>query len=125
MTSLSVFTAYCSDVLSIGLNDGSPWYATSGALISFLLTRAVCGTCARSTASAACCVPGTDASTRDRGCSSGIFWKSAGSFGVANVHGPVKSGAENQRPATRKYTGPALPRRNTSLSVLLTHSRFV
>ena len=63
--------------------------------------RAVCGTCASSTASAACCVPGTDASTRERGCSSGIFWKSSGSVGEANVHGPVKPGDENQRPETR------------------------
>ena len=49
----------------------------------------------------ACGVPGTDASTRDRGCSSGIFLKSSGRFGVANVQGPLKLGAENQRPATR------------------------
>jgi hypothetical protein len=89
------------------------------------LTRAVCGTWARSTASAACCVPGTEARTRERGCSSGIFWKSSGSFGVANVHGPVKSAAVNQRPDTRKYTGPSLPTRKTSLSVLLTQTSFV
>ena len=100
-TSLSVFTARCTVVVSIGVNSASPWNATSGAFSSFLLTRAVCGTCASSTASAARSVPGTDASTRERGCSSGIFLKSAGSDGVANVHGPVKSGAENQRPATR------------------------
>ena len=46
-------------------------------------------------------VPGTEARTLERSCSSGIFRKSAGSDSVANVHGPVKSGAENQRPATR------------------------
>ena len=73
----------------------------------------------------ACCVPGTEARTRERGWPTGTFLKSSGSVGVANVHGPLKSGAENQRPDTRKYTGPPLPRRNTSLSVLLTHSSFV
>src|SRR5436190_1952841 len=76
------------------------------------------------TASAACGVPGTDASTADRTCSSGIFLNSSGSVGVANVHGPVKSGAENQRPATRKNTGPVLPIRKTSLSVLLTQNSW-
>ena len=91
---------------------------------SVLLTRAVCGILASSTASAACVVPGTDASTRDRACSSGIFLKSSGRVGVANVHGPVKSGAENQRPETRKYTAPVAPIRNTSVSVLLTQSSF-
>ena len=50
----------------------------------------------------ACVVPGTDARTRDRSCSRGICLKSSGRFGVANVQGPVKSGAENHRPATRK-----------------------
>ena len=35
-------------------------------------------------------VPGTEASTRDRWCASGIFLKSSGSVGVANVHGPVE-----------------------------------
>src|SRR4030095_7306186 len=78
---------------------------------------------ASSTASAACVVPGTDASTRDRACSSGILLKSAGRLGEANVHGPPKSGAENQRPDVRKYTGPLRFARNRSLSVLLTHSR--
>jgi hypothetical protein len=74
---------------------------TSGALTFFLLTRAVCGTCASSTASAACGVPGTDASTRERGCSREMRWKSPGSVVVANVHGPVNPGEVNQRPATR------------------------
>jgi hypothetical protein len=46
-----------------------------------LVDASVCGTCASSTASAACCVPGTEASTRERGCSSGIFWNSAGMLG--------------------------------------------
>src|SRR5688572_15851844 len=99
--SLSVFAARDTVVGTIASNCGSPWYDTSGAFTVFLLTRAVCGTCASSTASAACTVPGTDASTRDRSCSSGIFAKSAGSDGVANVHGPVNPGALNQRPDTR------------------------
>ena len=86
-------------------------------------TVAVSGICASSTASAASGVPGTDASTRERGCSSGIFLKSSGSVSDANVHGPPKSGAENQRPAMRKYTGPVRVMRNTSLSVLLTQSK--
>src|SRR5579872_2240245 len=125
MMSLSVFAARATLVFSIGWNCGSPEYATSGAFTVFLSMRAVCGTCASRTASAACCVPGTDASTRERGCATGIFLKSSGRLGVANVHGPLKSGAVNHRPATRKYTGPPLPKRKTSLSVLLTHSRCV
>src|SRR5262245_31532660 len=99
--SLSVFTARATVVDSIGWNSGAPEYVTSGALTSLLLTRAVCGTWASSTASAAWTVPGTDASTRDRSCSRGIFLKSAGSEGVANVQGPVNPGALNQRPDTR------------------------
>src|SRR6187455_2511785 len=125
MMSLSVFTARESDVFSIGSNLGSPWYATSGALISFLFTRAVCGTLASRTASAACGVPGTDASTRDRGCSREIFLKSSGRARDANVHGPEKFGAVNHRPDTRKYTGPVVPMRKISASVLFTHISLV
>src|SRR4026208_850824 len=51
--------------------------------------------------------------------------KSSGRVGVTNVHGPEKSGAENQRPDTRKKTAPLGPRRKTSASVLLTHCKFV
>ena len=103
MMSLSVFAARCRFVFSIGWNCGMPpSYATSGALICFLFTVAICGICASSTASAAWSVPGTDASTRDRSCDSGICLNSAGSDSVANVHGPVKSGALNQRPEIRK-----------------------
>ena len=121
-----MFTARCTVVLSIGTNSGvSPWNATSGAFTSFRLTRAVCGICARRMASAAASVPGTDASTRERLCSSEIFLKSAGSEGVANVHGPVKSGAENQRPGDEVVDAPRRPMRKTSLSVLLTHIRPV
>ena len=53
MMSLSVLTARATVVCSIGSNCGAPWYTTSGALMSFLLTVAVCGTDASSTASAA------------------------------------------------------------------------
>ena len=67
-----------------------------------LLTRAVRGTPARTTASIASLVPGTDASTRALGWERGIRLKSSGRLVVANVHGPAKSGAENHRPATRK-----------------------
>src|SRR6185369_2066287 len=52
-------------------------------------------------------------------------WKSAGRLVDANVHGPERSGAENHRPATRKYTDPVFPTRNRSLSVLLIHIRPV
>src|SRR4051812_45972890 len=102
MISLSVLAGGDTVVAGIGSNFGWPSNATSGALIDFLVTVAVCLICASSTASAACDVPGTDARTRERACSSGIFLKSSGSVGVANVHGPVKSGALNQRPDTRK-----------------------
>jgi len=57
---------------------------------------------ASNTASVACGVPGTDARTLERGCSTEICLKSAGKDGVANVHGPSSVAALNQRPATRK-----------------------
>src|SRR3954470_21555705 len=98
MISLSVLAARDTVVVGIGSNFGWPSNATSGAFTDFLVTVAVCLICASRTASAACDEPGTDARTRERGCSSGIFWKSPGSDGVANVHGPAKSGAVNQRP---------------------------
>ena len=101
MMLLSVLTARSTFVFSTFSNLGSPRYATSGAFRVFLFTRAVCGTCAISTPSAACCVPGTEARTLERGCSSGIFLKSSGSLGVAKDQGPVNPGALNQRPATR------------------------
>ncbi len=102
MMSLSVLTARETVVVSIGSNLGvPPSYDTSGAFSVFLSTRAVCGMLASSTASAAFGEPGTEASTRERSCSSGIFLKSSGRLNDANVHGPVKSGAENHRPATR------------------------
>src|SRR3954464_12619684 len=103
MISLSVLAARDTVVVGIGSNFGWPSKATSGAFTAFFVTVAVCLICASSTASADCDVPGTDARTRERECSSGIFLKSAGSVGVANVQGPVKSGAVNQRPDTRKY----------------------
>src|SRR5262245_55651976 len=99
-TSLSVFTARAIGVPAIRRKTGGPSYATAGAF-SFLLTRTEYRARATRAASAACGVPGTDANTRDRGWSSGIFVKSSGSRRVANVHGPVKSGAANQRPDTR------------------------
>ena len=126
MMSLSVFDGprRPSSARSAGTAD-RPGTRTSGAFTCFLSTRAVCGICASRTASAASSVPGTEASTRDRSCESGIFLKSSGRFGVANVHGPSKAGAVNQRPETRKYTGPFLPSLKTSLSVLLTQSSLV
>jgi len=51
--SLSVLTARSTVVGSIFWNCGSPSNAVSGALTSFLLTRAVCGICASITASIA------------------------------------------------------------------------
>ena len=102
MMLLSVLTARSTLVFSTFSNLGAPpMYATSGAFSVFLFTRAVCGTCAMRTPSAACCVPGTEARTRERGCSRGIFLKSSGKVGVANVQGPVNPGALNQRPDTR------------------------
>ena len=108
MMSLSVLTARETVVCSIGWNCGSPWYCTSGAFTCFLSTRAVCGICASRTASAASSVPGTEASTRDRSCESGIFLKSSGRVGRRERPRPVEAGAVNQRPETRKYTGPVL-----------------
>jgi hypothetical protein len=101
--SLSVFTARSTPCDPLyGLELRGALIRDSGAFSSFLLTRAVRGTIASSTASVACGVPGMDASTRERGCSTGMRLKSSGNDGVANVHGPSRLALLNQRPATRK-----------------------
>ena len=53
--------------------------------------------------------PAPTASTRERGCSSGIFLKSSGSVGVANVHGPVEA-------RTPRTTGPRRGSRRAGLA---------
>ena len=45
-------------------------------------------------------------------------------LGVAKVHGPVKSGAENQRPGHEVVDRAGLPHPEDVRSVLLTHKRF-
>src|SRR5258708_1398533 len=65
-------------------------------------TVAVCGMELAITASCACGVPATVGSTAPASDCGGIFAKSAGSASAAaNVHGPVRLAALNQRPASR------------------------
>src|SRR6476661_10275082 len=97
--SLSVLTAYATLDHAIDRKSGVPLNTTVGALSALLFTHATCFVRASSVASMACAVPGTEASTCDRGWPTGIFWKSRGRSFVANDHGPLKSGATNQRPA--------------------------
>ena len=99
--SLSVLTARCTVVFSIGWNSGAALIGDFGRLHRLADARRL-RNLREHDGLGACGVPGTDARTRERSCSSGICLKSAGRFGVANVQGPVKSGAENHRPATRK-----------------------
>src|SRR5262245_21056256 len=99
-TSLGVFLAYEIGVTEVGANYGGHIDCTS-AFASFRLISAVLGMEARSTASSASRVPGTDASTCALGWSAGIFANSAGSDVDANAHSPCKSAARNQRPEAR------------------------
>src|SRR5215467_4617259 len=99
MTLSSVLVAYCSEVFSIGLNCGSPSYATLTFFsASALLITAVVGICASITASAAWTVPGTDASTAAFFEFGGILAKSGGRSFPAYVHGPSADWLRNQRP---------------------------
>src|SRR6185436_5345277 len=100
MTLNDVLTAYCIEVEGIGANCGVPAYTT----LSCAAVRssvACCGICASISASLACGVPGTDASTKPRGPFAGMRAKSGGRLGVAYVHGPSRPAAANQRPDTR------------------------
>jgi hypothetical protein len=67
-----------------------------------LASVACCGTCASISASCACGVPGTETSTKPRGPFAGMRAKSGGRLAVANVHGPSRLAAANQRPEVRK-----------------------
>src|SRR5262247_2164221 len=82
--------AYCGAPSKLGMNFG-PFL--SG-------TVAVCGIEFSITASCACGVPATVGSTAPASDCGGIFAKSAGSALLATkVHGPLRLGAVNQRPA--------------------------
>src|SRR5262245_21557030 len=97
-----VFVAYDIDVSGIGANFGSPAYVTFTAFsASALFTTTVVGIWASSTASMACSVPGTEASTSPLGPFGGIARKSFGRSALAYVHGPWRDFARNQRPETR------------------------
>ena len=127
MMLLSVLTARSTLVFSIFSNFGLALVRRPRAPSAPSCSRARSGgpaRAARPPPPAAC--PGTDASTRERGCSSGIFWKSAGRLGRGERPGPVKSGrartSARPRGSRRRPSGPT---RNTSLSVLLTQSRDV
>ena len=73
-------------------------------VVVFRLTSAVWGMLLSMTASWACGVPGTAASTAPRGCVSGIFAKAAGTFSCGTYsHGPsVRDGPRNHRPDSRR-----------------------
>ena len=111
MMSLSVLTARCDgrrlDRLELRRRPGRPPRAPCRSLRRRAPSA---GICASSTASAACVVPGTDASTRDRGCSSGIFLNSSGS--VEGRERPRAAEAGRREPAARdrgNTPGPSRP----------------
>ena len=91
---------YWSGVPAMGFSCGGPVIvAANEALLRS--TVACCGTLAAITAEAACGVPGTDAFMFSLGLPSGTAAKSGGSALPGTwVHGPFRSGAENQRPET-------------------------
>ena len=74
---VEALATYSSVVPSIGFISGAPSKVTlAGCAVRW--TVAVCGIEAATTASFACCVPGTEAFAFSIGLSSGIFAKSAG-----------------------------------------------
>src|SRR5262245_7005758 len=92
-------TMYWSWVPSIGFICGAPSILTGCGFVVATVTAAVCGMLFATTASCACCVPGTDALTFSMGLSSGIDAKSFGRASNATyAHGPSGPGAENHRP---------------------------
>ena len=98
-----MFTAYWSDVPSMGWNFGVP-SKVARYVVVFRLTSAVWGMLLSMSASWACGVPGTEASTAPRGCASGIFAKAAGTLSCGTYsHGPsVRDGPRNHRPDSRR-----------------------
>src|SRR6185436_8471800 len=100
---VEALATYCIVVPSIGFISGAPSKVTLLAC-AVRCTVAVCGMDAATTASFACCVPGTDAFAFSIGLSSGILAKSGGRLAWGTyVHGPDVSGALNHRPAMRTY----------------------
>ena len=97
-------TTYWSWVPSTGFICGVPSILTGCGFVSDL-TPAVWGMLFATTASCACCVPGTDALTFSIGLSSGIDAKSFGSWSLATKpHGPFRlDGPSNQRPVINAY----------------------
>jgi hypothetical protein len=93
---------YWSAVPGMGFSWGGPLMVEEkDALVRS--TVACCGTLAAMTAEAAWGVPGTDAFMFSLGLPSGTLAKSGGSdFPGTWVHGPFRSGAENQRPVTSR-----------------------
>src|SRR5262245_19737479 len=100
MIGVGEFGAYWSVVPEIGANFGAPSYTASNEGPPESGTVAVCGIEFAITASRACCVPLTEASTTPAGDAGGICAKYAGNELLAtNVHGPSSFALRYQRPA--------------------------
>src|SRR5262245_55613689 len=101
MTGTLELTTYCSGVPATGCHCGAPSNTGVNFGPSARVTAAVCGIEFAITASCACGVLATDASTIDAGEPlAGICLNDAGSALLATkVHGPFNPGARNQRPA--------------------------
>src|ERR1041384_4561520 len=101
MTGVVVLAAYISEVFSIDRNCGVPSKLTVRNAVLRVIV-AVCGIAFAISASFACGVPGTEASTDAFLCVAGIFAKSAGSLSPGTFcHGPSIEGDLNQRPESR------------------------
>src|SRR4249920_227986 len=103
MTGTWLLATYCSGVPVTGRHCGTPSNTGVNLGPSVRDTAAVCGIELAITASCACGVPATEASTMDAGEPlAGICLNDAGSALLATkVHGPLSCGARNQRPAIR------------------------
>ena len=102
MMSLSVLTARATVVFSIGSNCGSPWYATSGAFTSFLFDARRLRNLREQHGLGRLLRAGhrrehARARVLERDLLEVLGQRSAWRTST----GPLKSGAENQRPATR------------------------
>src|SRR5262249_38641851 len=106
----------------MGTNFGEPSYVAVK-LAALRGTGGGWGMLFAITASCACGVPGTEASTRPAGLCSGIFAKSDASWPPGTYsHGPSAERARNHRPEMRTYMSCDFNSRNRCALVLVAYS---
>ncbi len=119
MMGVGAFAAYASGVPAMGRHCGGPSYVAVKCAAA-RVTVAVCGMLLAITASCACGVPGTEASTTPLAPPSGIFAKSGGSWPPGTYsQGPSVDRARNQRPEISTYVYCVFSSRKTCACVLV------